>query len=102
MELFVLRVVRVSTSCGQYHMHSLANNVGVVKSTMGIEDQVQESSYKGGKTGLNQSLIYIHPFFLTVTQVLFFWPSSTRYPKKKKNVLGSKDIGGAFVPTHQS
>ena len=60
----MLRVVRVSTSCGQYHMHNLANNVGVVKSTMDIEGQVQESSYKEGKTGLNQSLIYIHPFFL--------------------------------------
>ena len=59
----MLRVVRVSTSCGQYHMHNLANNVGVVKSTMDIEGQVQESSYKEGKTGLNQSLIYIHPFF---------------------------------------
>jgi len=40
----VLRVVRVSNFYGQYHMHNLANNVGVVKSTMDIGGQVKESS----------------------------------------------------------
>lgn len=44
MELFVLRVVRVSSLYGQHNMHNLANNVGVVKLTVDIGGQVKESS----------------------------------------------------------
>ena len=40
----MLRVVRVGNFYGQYHVHNLSNNVGVVKSTMDIGGQVKESS----------------------------------------------------------
>lgn len=40
----MLHVVRINNFYGQYHMHNLANNVGVVKSTMDIGGHVKESS----------------------------------------------------------
>ena len=88
--------------CAHVHMHTSIGitwlmNTGGAKSTMGIRDFNIRNSHirKRGKTGLNQSLIYMPPF-PPLSANYFYFPLFNSVAKKL--FLGVKNIGGSHLP----